>query len=219
MERGFLLTIEGIDGAGKTTHIPFIKSLIEKEFNKEVITTREPGGTELAEQIRGMILMDREVPITPITELALFNAARVDHLSNKIIPALEAGQIVLCDRFIDSSWVYQGYAKGLKPQATFYESIILDYFTFSFYTLFFNIPFELSIQRLNNRSDLNHFDKEGLDFKQKIYEGYMERKHSKGNRMFEVDASGSISQVEENIQLQLSNIKKHIQGKDYVGFI
>jgi dTMP kinase len=178
MSKGYFITLEGADGSGKSTQAHLLADYL-KNLNYPVILTREPGGTPLAEEIRRVILTPSTEPLEPIAEILLYAASRAQHVSQLIKPALEAGKIVICERFIDSSLAYQGYALGwnlkliqdinriaaseLQPDLTF----LLDVNT------------ERSLNRVSNRSDANktkvdRIESRGLSFQEKVRQGYLE---------------------------------------------
>lgn len=170
---GHFITLEGGEGAGKTSVLHNLEGrLIDMGY--DVLTTREPGGIEIAEQIRGVILDPLNTAMDARTEALLYAAARRQHLVEKVYPALEAGKIVLCDRFIDSSLAYQGYARGLgiDEVLTINEFAIKD--CMPTLTLFFNIEPKRGLQRIaaNKDRERNRLDLEKIQFHESVYEGY-----------------------------------------------
>src|SRR5690625_1938531 len=170
---GYFITLEGGEGAGKTS---VLHNLEEKLSNMgyDVLTTREPGGIEIAEQIREVILDPSNTKMDARTEALLYAAARRQHLIEKDYPALEAGKVVLCDRFIDSSLAYQGYARGLGID----EVLAINEFAIQdcmpTLTLFFNIEPKKGLQRIssNKNRERNRLDLEKIQFHESVYEGY-----------------------------------------------
>lgn len=205
MKAGRFITCEGQDCVGKSTQAKNIKAILESH-GYEVILTREPGGTPLAEKVRGLVLGDA---FTPYAELLLFAASRAEHLQTKIIPALEAGKIVISDRFADSSYAYQGAGRGYIPQVLELEKFVLGDFQPD-YTLFFDITYEESVLRLNKRSsdggEINHLDTEQEDFKRRVNQGYKDRYHAFPNRMHLIDATPSIDEVATTLKLWVENV-------------
>lgn len=194
------ITFEGGEGTGKTTQINILKKYLEDQ-GLEVIITREPGGVISAENIRAVIF-DNE--IDPITETMLYAAARREHYIKKIKPALDAGKIVICDRFIDSSIVYQGIVRGvgvdLVENINKYaiNNIEPDL------TIFFDLDPETGLKRVSLRNEqMNRFDKESLDFHLKVRKGYNLLSKTR-NRFVLIDASKSI----EDVTKQIINIMK-----------
>lgn len=174
-QRGQFITFEGPEGAGKTTVISTLYDRLVAE-GREVVLTREPGGIRIAEQIRTIILDNDNTEMDPKTEALLYAAARRQHLIEKVIPALETGAIVLCDRFIDSSLAYQGYARGLGID----EVLLINQFAIENrmpdLTIFFDINPEEGLARImsNSEREKNRLDKESVAFHEDVYKGYQE---------------------------------------------
>jgi len=168
---GKFITLEGPDCSGKSSNVPVLAEAI-RSLGYEVVITREPGGTELAEKIRNLILHNE---MDGTTEIMLFLAARRHHVQTKILPALKEGKFVISDRFYDSTYAYQGHARGLsKDLDDLHEfvsgGIIPDY------TLFFDLSFEESVKRLALRTDKqDRLDKEEENFRRLVHEGYQKR--------------------------------------------
>lgn len=189
---GRFITFEGPDGSGKTTQLKYLVNLLESDGH-EVVQTREPGGTALAEEIRSILLSGRVK--SDKAELLLFAAARADHVENLIKPAIAAGKIVVCDRFADSSYAYQGAARGMQSDVEELERFTLRGFEPDF-TLFFHVTLEESMRRLFNRSeDRNIFDTFARDFKKAVYNGYQKRLLTNPHRMYKVDAMKTMGEV------------------------
>ncbi|NLQ16435.1 dTMP kinase [Marinomonas sp. M1K-6] len=209
--RGKFISLEGGEGSGKTTAIAFIREWLEAH-NIPYLMTREPGGTPLAEEIRQLILNPREEAVNDVTELLLVFAARAQHIASKIQPALEKGTWVISDRFLDSSYVYQGKARGgdmamldqlsawvvgaNKPDATF----VLD------------VPVELGQERVVQRQHQDRLDKESLAFHQKVRDGFLERAGMEPNRIKVIDASLSLDLVQQQIEKQLMQLNNAWSG-------
>lgn len=201
MTRGIFISFEGIDGAGKSSHIQPTAELL-KAAGYEVVVTREPGGTELAEKLRQLILNDA---MDPMTEALLVFAARRDHIQKVIRPALEAGKVVLSDRFTDSTWAYQGYGRGfnhhvldkledwvqrdhlgpaaggelLQPDATF----------------LYDLDPAIAACRLAGAREPDRFESEKVDFFAKVRAGYLQRMASHRGRFYRLDASKTQDEV------------------------
>lgn len=167
---GLFITFEGGEGSGKTT---IIKSVVEALENKgySVISTREPGGIDIAEQIREVILKKENTKMTKETETLLYAASRMQHLFERVVPALEEDKVVVCDRFLDSSLAYQGYARGIGMnnvlQANHFALNHLPDITF-----FIDVKPEVGLARLSGRDEINRLDLEKIDFHQRVYDGY-----------------------------------------------
>ncbi|MEH7118897.1 dTMP kinase [Neobacillus vireti] len=191
-ENGIFITFEGPDGAGKTTII----NLVAKEL-PNVLLTREPGGIEIAEQIRRVILDKENTAMDPRTEALLYAAARRQHLIEKVKPALQEGKVVLCDRFVDSSLAYQGYARGLGMDEVYTINQFAIEELMPELTIYFDIEPELGMERINQNKgrEVNRLDLEDLDFHHKVREGYHILLDRFPNRMIRIDASGKVDRV------------------------
>ncbi len=190
------ITIEGGDGAGKSSMIPVIKEHLEAN-GFEVITTREPGGTPLGESLRSLIL---EKPMNNIAETLLLFAARSQHISEVIEPNLSAGKVVLCDRFTDSTVVYQSKAKGVALRDVNSLAKIVQDGLEPGLTLSFNVPIDISKARLKQTGKaLDKFEREPDEFKRKVQEGYLELVKNNPNRCKLVDSSISIEDTKKQV--------------------
>ena len=194
MNSGIFITFEGPDGAGKTT----ILSMVATHF-KEAMVTREPGGIDIAEQIRQVILNKENTAMDPRTEALLYAAARRQHLIEKVKPALEEGKMVLCDRFVDSSLAYQGYARdlGIDEVWSINQFAIED--LMPQLTIYFDIEPELGLKRINKNKEreINRLDLENLEFHQKVRDGYYLLMERFPDRIVRIDASGTVEEVYE----------------------
>lgn len=193
---GYFITFEGPEGAGKTT----ILGLLEKELRGkgfDVLSTREPGGIAISEQIRSVILDKKNTMMDGRTEALLYAAARRQHLVEKVIPALKEGKVVLCDRFIDSSLAYQGHARGLGIE----EVLSINEFAIDgimpTLTILFKISPEKGMERIykNEDREVNRLDLEAIDFHHKVYEGYMLLADRFKERIQVVDAERPLNEV------------------------
>ena len=195
MTKGIFITFEGPEGAGKTTIISMLAERLENS-----LLTREPGGIDIAEQIRSVILAKENTAMDARTEALLYAAARRQHLVEKVKPALEEGKIVLCDRFVDSSLAYQGYARGLGVDEVLgiNQFAILD--MMPDLTLYFDIEPELGFQRIskNKGREINRLDLESLDFHHKVRKGYQLLLERFPERIVKIDASRSLEEVLED---------------------
>lgn len=192
----YLITLEGVEGSGKSTLIHYLKELIES-IGKKVIVTREPGGIEISEQIRSVILDTKNIKMDGRTEALLYAAARRQHLVERIIPALNEGNVVLCDRFIDSSLAYQGYARGLGID----EVLSINEFAIGSFmpnlTLYLDLDPEIGLSRIhkNKGREVNRLDLEEISFHLKVREGYEEVIKRFSNRIVRVDANQELDKV------------------------
>ena len=206
MKQGIFITFEGPEGAGKTTIINMIAEKLDS-----VIMTREPGGIDIAEQIRKVILAKENTAMDPRTEALLYAAARRQHLIEKVKPALEEGKIVLCDRFVDSSLAYQGYARGLGIDEVFQinqfaiENMMPDL------TVYFDIDPEVGLLRIskNKGREVNRLDLENLDFHHRVREGYQLVMERFPERMVRINASKTMDEVfKQTLELVIEKIKQ-----------
>ncbi|MEH6946510.1 dTMP kinase [Bacillus sp. JJ634] len=198
MNRGAFITLEGPEGAGKTTILQLLGAALEKEGHR-VVVTREPGGIPIAEQIREVILNKENTAMDSRTEALLYAAARRQHLVERIIPALEQGMIVLCDRFIDSSLAYQGYARGLEIEEIYSINTFAIADVMPDITLYFDIEPDEGLKRIqaNNHREVNRLDLETIDFHKKVREGYQLVMNRWKERFVLIDASQSLEVVFE----------------------
>lgn len=196
MGKGVFITIEGPEGAGKTTIINLLAQHLESK-GYPVVQTREPGGIEIAEQIRHVILATENTAMDPRTEALLYAAARRQHLIEKVKPALGAGAIILCDRFIDSSLAYQGYARGLGIDEVFTINEFAVEDMMPKLTLYFDIDPEQGLNRINQHKgrEVNRLDLETIDFHRKVREGYHLLINRFPERIHQIDASKSVESV------------------------
>lgn len=207
MKKGIFITIEGPEGAGKTT---IIEMLMEK-FKSEgypIISTREPGGIDIAEQIRGVILDKKNTAMDARTEALLYAAARRQHLVEKVTPALEKGYIVLCDRFIDSSLAYQGFARGLGIEEVYSINKFAIENRMPVATFYFDINPEIGLERINKNKgrEINRLDLESLEFHRKVREGYRILSKKYCDRIIEIDASQPIQTLFESVATSMTKI-------------
>ena len=205
MKKGLFIVFEGGEGTGKTTAIEAVYNWIV-ENNFKCIKTREPGGIKISEQIRQVILNTENKAMDPRTEARLYAAARSQHLVEKVIPALEEGAIVLCDRFIDSSLAYQGYARNLGIE----EVMSINKFAIEEHmpdlSILFDLDPRIGLERINNNKDreINRLDLEKLDFHEKVRAGYNIVYENNKDRIIKIDAE----QSKENVINEIKNILK-----------
>lgn len=207
MNKGRFITIEGIEGSGKSTLIGKLKRYIEAQ-GYEVVMTREPGGSEIAEQIRSVILNRQNINMDGMTEALLYAAARRQHLMEKVIPAIEGGKIVLCDRFIDSSLAYQGHARGLGLDKVYAINQVAIEGCIPDITLYLDLDPEKGLARINadQNREVNRLDLEHLSFHYKVREGYQILLERFPERMFLINADQPTDDVlEEAIRV----LKEH----------
>ena len=193
--KGKFITVEGSDGSGKTSFINFATEYL-KEKGYKVIITREPGGTEFSEKVREL-LFDSSKDSDAKTESLLFCASRRDHIVKKILPHVNDGYILICDRFVDSSVAYQSYGRGLSKQD------ILDINSYTTdnlepdLTLYFCVDVEVGLARTKNRDDNNRMDQESLDFYKNVKRGYDDLSRENTERIKVIDASDTYENVKK----------------------
>jgi len=193
--KGLFITFEGADGSGKSTQMRFLAEYLE-ERGVPVVHTREPGGCPVAEKIRE-ILLDRESEMDALTEAMLYAAARAAHVRQVIRPALDAGRVVLCDRFIHSSLAYQGYGRGLGTELVrqinepALDGCLPDV------TVFINVPPERAFERMNEHKVHDRLESEDLSFHRRVFDGFTQL--SKGDGIISIDAKGTKFETREII--------------------
>jgi len=211
---GYFITLEGGEGAGKSTVLESLQNDLENE-GYDVLATREPGGIDIAEKIRQIILTPEHTAMDGRTEALLYAAARRQHLVEKIFPALERGKVVLCDRFIDSSLAYQGYARGLGMDEVFSINQFAIQNCMPDLTLFFDIIPKKGLERISSNIDRerNRLDLEKITFHEKVYEAYQILIKKFPERIKVINADQPLEKVEKDVKskvthdLQEKNIK------------
>ena len=205
MKRGKLIVLEGIEGAGKSTHAVFVTSVL-REAGHKVEQTREPGGTPLAEEIRGVLLGAGSTNMPPLTELLLMFAARAAHLEQRIRPALRKGHWVVCDRFTDASHAYQSAGRGLpKRYVTVLESMVQKRLRPDV-VLLFDLPAEQGLRRAQKRGDTNRFEEEAHVFFERVRQRYLQRAAKMPVRYSVLDATAPIPVVQSEIRRALAKL-------------
>ncbi|PAF20084.1 dTMP kinase [Terribacillus saccharophilus] len=199
MLTGLFITLEGGEGAGKTSAVSLLTARLEEQ-GYQVLATREPGGIEIAEAIRAVILDPANTNMDGRTEALLYAAARRQHLVEKVWPALKKGMIVLCDRFVDSSLAYQGYTRGLGMEEVMEINRFAVETTMPDLTLFFDISPEAGLARIseNKGREQNRLDLEALSFHESVYEGYQILREQYKDRYVTLDASKPLADVAES---------------------
>ncbi|XOK61377.1 dTMP kinase [Paenibacillus elgii] len=205
VKRGFFITVEGGEGAGKTSAIDAILEQV-KARGYDVLSTREPGGIPIAEQIRSVVLDRNNTAMDPRTEALLYAAARRQHLAEKVIPALEAGKVVVCDRFIDSSLAYQGYARELGMDEVFAINRFAIGDWMPDLTVFMDVRPEIGLARIraDQGREVNRLDVESMTFHNKVREGYLQVLRQFPERVVRVDAERELDKVLEDIGQMLN---------------
>jgi dTMP kinase len=191
---GTFITIEGGEGAGKSTMLHRVAAWLDERGHR-VVLTREPGGTELAEKVRDILLDKNTVGLSGLAELLLVFAARAQHLAELIRPALQRGDTVLCDRFTDATWAYQGGGRGLPWEdiATLERLVHGD--LQPDLTLLLDVPVEQGLQRASRRSATDRFEKESMEFFSRVRQVYLDRAARAPERFALIDAAGPVDAV------------------------
>ncbi len=199
MNKAQFITLEGGEGVGKTTNLDFIQQLLA-ERQIPVLLTREPGGTALAEKIRGLLLATEEENVDSKAELLLMFAARKQHLEQLIKPALDKGVWVICDRFTDATYAYQGGGRGVDDQQiAWLEQFVQDDLRPDL-TLLLDAPVHLGMERAQERGRLDRFEQEQLLFFQQVRNIYLRRAEEQSQRIKKIDASQPLQTVQAQIQ-------------------
>lgn len=198
--RGIFITIEGPDGSGKTTALQQVVPRLQQEMNRKVVATREPGGSPIAEKIRSLILDPSHTDMDSRTEALLYAASRRQHLIEKVLPVLESGDVIFCDRFVDSSIAYQGYARGIGEEGIREINQFATEGLEPDVTLYIDVPAEVGIQRIHANLDereYNRLDQEKLAFHEKVRAGYQQLAKANPERIVVVDGTMSREAVAE----------------------
>jgi len=208
--KGLFITLEGGEGSGKTT---VSQRLLQQLASERIsaIYTREPGGIPIAEKIREVILDPEHIEMDPRTEALLYAAARRQHLIEKVIPALQEGKVVLCDRFIDSSVVYQGFARQIGQEEIWNINQFATEGLMPDLTFFFDIAPEEGMKRIaaDKNRHVDRLDLEGSSFHQKVYEGYHLQMTQHPERIFPIDATQKLEQVVADVYQKIKEKINH----------
>lgn len=201
MTRAMFITLEGGEGAGKTTSIAFVRAFLE-QAGKKVLVTREPGGTPLGEKIRSLLLEGRE-DMHADSELLLMFAARAEHLTRVVKPALVAGAYVVCDRFTDATFAYQGGGRGVPATRIAVLEEWVQQGLRPDLTLLLDIPVDQGLQRAGQRSAPDRFEREAHEFFERVRQSYLAIAAREPQRVKIIDASKDITQVEQQLRAAL----------------
>ena len=205
MQPGKFLTIEGTEGVGKSTNMAFVRAWLE-ERGIELVVTREPGGTPLAEEIRALLLAKRSEKVDETAELLLVFAARAQHLAQVIKPALARGTWVLSDRFTDATYAYQGGGRGLSLAVIEQLEALVQQQLRPDLTLILDIDVEAGLQRASQRGELDRFESETLGFFERVRAAYRQRAEAAPQRYALVDAGQPLPQVQASIARELQRL-------------
>lgn len=204
--QGIFISMEGPDGSGKSTQIELLKSYLESKGYDEIIITREPGGTVISEAIRGIILNKDYSEMGYMTEALLYASARAQLVSEVVKPALEAGKAVISDRFVDSSAVYQGMARGLGVDVAYQINSYAIQGIMPQLTIHMDLPAKVGISRKKEQAELDRMELETLEFHEKVAEGYRTLAKLAPERIRTIDATMSIEDIHEKIVSYVEDI-------------
>lgn len=212
--RGRFITLEGIEGAGKSTQVDRLAQLL-RERGLDLVTTREPGGSPIAERLRALLLDPLNTGMSETAELLLMFAARAEHLERTIRPALEAGTWVICDRFTDATYAYQGGGRGVDPARIATLETLVQGSLRPDLTLLFDLPPALGLERVRSRSGkADRFEQETVRFFESVRAVYRERAHACPERYRVIDASVPLAEVTEDVrQLATAFIDRTLSGQ------
>lgn len=205
------ITLEGPEGAGKSTNREYLAQRL-REQGLRVLLTREPGGTPLAERIRELLLEPSDEPMAADTELLLVFAARAQHLAQVIRPALQRGEVVICDRFTDATYAYQGGGRGLSMERIAQLESFVQGELRPDLTLVFDLPVEIGLQRAVARGRLDRFEQEQRSFFEAVRSSYLQRAADYPQRYRVLDAAQPLEQVQVALDQLLPEILAHVRG-------
>ncbi len=203
--RGKFITFEGTEGVGKSTQLANASTTL-KGLGVDFIVTREPGGTPMAEAIRELLLSPRDEPVNETTELLLMFAARAQHLYNRILPALNQGQWVLCDRFTDATFAYQGGGRGVPVERIALLETLVQGEIRPDQVVLLDAPVATGMARAQKRGELDRFEQEDLEFFQRIRDVYLERAVAQPSRYHVIDASLPLEAVSKRVSDVLTGL-------------
>jgi len=206
--KGFFITIEGPDGSGKTTQIDLLSEFLRKK-EQDYIITREPGGTEISDKIREILLDEKFTEMTRETEMLLYAASRAQHVAQVILPALESGKIVLCDRFIDASIAYQGIGRGIDIECIKEINSVALMGIMPHLTILLDIPPDIGLQRKRNHKKVDRIEAENLKFHKRVREGYLELAKKDPHRIKVLNGCEKKNEIHVKI---VSYIKSLLEG-------
>ena len=202
---GRFITVEGGEGAGKSTNLRLIEHCLQEE-GIEFIATREPGGTSLGEEIRALLLEHRDEPMSNTAELLLVFAARAEHLAKVILPALKTGRWVICDRFTDATYAYQGAARGMGDESVALLENFVQGTLRPDVTLLFDLPVSLGLTRAGRRGAADRFESEAQTFFEQVRTAYLERAKQNPERYRIVDAAQDLDHVHNQVRTILQHL-------------
>lgn len=197
--KGYFITFEGVEGCGKSTQIALLHDYLV-QAGRTVLVTREPGGTPIAEAIRDVLLDPSHSAMGATAELLLYEAARAQHVHEKIAPALEAGQVVLCDRFADSTTAYQGAGRGLAPEVLNELHRLATHGLWPDLTLLIDLPVATGMERARSRGRKDRIEQESIDFHERVRAGFLRLAAAEPDRIQVIAGNASIDEVQQEIR-------------------
>ena len=203
--RGQFITFEGTEGVGKSTQLKHAATVL-REQGIDVLVTREPGGTPMAESIRELLLAPRAESVNDITELLLMFAARAQHLHSRILPELTAGRWVLCDRFTDATFAYQGGGRGVPAESIAMLETLVQGDLRPDHVVLLDAPVETGMARARHRGELDRFEQEAVAFFERIRQTYLERAATAPSRYHVIDAARPVNAVSQDISALLKSL-------------
>jgi len=205
MGRGIFITVEGTDGSGKTTQVRRMEAYL-KEKGYDVLLVREPGGTRISEKIRSIILDPENQEMGIVTEMLLYASARAQLVFEVIKPAIENGKIVICDRFVDSSYVYQGFGRGISLETIEEANRAALGGISPDITFFFDVSPEIALKRRFASTGADRIEKEKIAFHMKVYDGYKKLASMHTERIKTIDSTRSVEEIWEDVRKWLDRI-------------
>lgn len=205
--RGLFITLEGVEGAGKSTQLAFIRDYLVNA-GVDLVLTREPGGTELGEEIREILLKPREAGMHALTELMLIFAARTEHIEQKITHSLNQGYWVLCDRFTDATYAYQGGGRGLSMGTIELLENLVQGDLRPDATIYLDLPVEVGLKRASDRGQLDRFEQEKADFFHRVREMYLKRSRQHPDTYHVINANTGVKSVSGQIRQLLDRLMR-----------
>ena len=197
--RGLFITVEGGEGVGKSTGMTLLEDLF-RDHGVDVVITREPGGTRLGEEVRELLLGVRDEPVSDLSELLLIFAARAQHIEQVIAPALARGSWVLCDRFTDATYAYQGGGRGLDTATIAELESLVQGELRPDYTLLFDAPIEVGMARARGRGELDRIEQETLGFFERVRERYLDLARDGSGRFRVINAANDLPEVQQDLR-------------------
>ncbi len=204
--QGIFISMEGPDGSGKTTQIELLKDFLKSKGYDEIIITREPGGTRISEAVREIILNKEYTEMSYTAEALLYASARAQLVSEVIKPALDAGKAVISDRFVDSSAVYQGIARGLGVDEIYRLNNFAIQGIMPDLTIHLDLPATIGISRKKNQAELDRMESETIDFHERVAQGYRDLADIAPDRIKTIDATLPINEIHEKIVSYISKL-------------